>query len=100
MEKEQLAIVPGVGGGSKARSFGHQSHDVTWLLLGWEKRAKDLPLPMPGKEIGTIMLLLNVGRCDVGAQVFWRYLYSVSMKWNLPAGHLWGMSSFSSSQVS
>lgn len=56
------------------RSFGHQSHDVTWLLLGWEKRAKDLALPVPGKEIGTIMLLLNVGRWDAGAQVTWRPL--------------------------
>lgn len=56
------------------RSFGHQSHDVTWLLLGWEKCAKDLALPMPGKEIGTIMSLLNVGRWDAGAQVTWRPL--------------------------
>lgn len=35
---------------------------------------KDLALPVPGKETGTITLLLNVGRWDAGAQVAWRPL--------------------------
>ena len=55
---------------------------------------KDLALPMPGKEIGTIMSLLNVGRRDAGAHVTWRPLRSGLRNWDLPAGLLWGMSSF------
>lgn len=39
------------------------------------------------------MSLLNVGRWDAGAQVTWRPLQSVSIKWSLPVGHLRGMRS-------